>query len=208
MDCIMLTARRLGLLFGATMLFGLTGCDINIPIFHEDPTTISEDRSELAKQEDDRIRGDILSAFVEQDVGSLKNVTVDVYANNVLLTGTVVTPEAKETAGSVAASAENVGKIINEIQILEDSSLRDKAEDLSIENRLKASLRESTKINSFNLRWHSVNGVAYLFGRAKSKNERDRALGIARSVKGVKDVVDHIEVRGPEGTQSWVDNLL
>jgi osmotically-inducible protein OsmY len=50
--------------------------------------------------------------------------------------------------------------------------------------------------------------VAYLFGRAKSKNERDRALGIARSVKGVKDVVDHIEVRGPEGTQSWVDNLL
>ena len=204
----MLTARRLGSLFGAAILFAVTGCDIHIPIIHEDPTTISEDRSELAKQEDDRIRGDILSAFVEQDVGSLKNVTVDVYANNVLLTGTVTVPEAKVTAGTVAASAEGVSKIINEILVLEDSSLRDKAEDLSIENRLKASLRESNKINSFNLRWHSVNGIAYMFGRAKSQNERDRALEIARSVKGVKDVVDHIEVRRPEGAQSWVDNLL
>jgi len=204
----MLTARRLRSLFAAATLFAVTGCDIYIPIFHEDPTAISEDRSEEAKQEDDRIRGDILSAFVEQNVGELKNVTVEVYADNVLLTGTVSDPEAKDTAGAVAASADGVGNIFNEIQVMEDTSLRDKAEDISIENRLKASLRESTKINSFNLRWHSVDGVVYMFGRAKSQNERDRALEIAGSVKGVKGVVDHIEVYLPEGSQSWLDNLL
>jgi hyperosmotically inducible protein len=204
----MLTARSLGSLFGAATLLAVTGCDINIPIFYEDPTTISEDRSEEEKQEDDRIRGDILSAFVEQEVGALKNVTVEVYARNVLLTGTVSDPDAKDTAGAITASAESVGNIVNEIQVMEDSSLRDKAEDLSIENRLKASLRDSTKVNSFNLRWHSVNRVVYMFGRVNSQNERDRALEIARSVEGVKGVVDHIEVRLPEGVQSWLDNLL
>jgi hyperosmotically inducible protein len=204
----MLTARCLGPLFWGAMLLALTGCDINIPIFHEDPTTLGEDRSDEAQQEDDRIRGDILSAFVEQEVGTLKNVTLEVYERNVMLTGTVTGPEAKDTAGTVAASAKGVGNIINEIQVMEDSSLRDKAEDLSVENRLKASMRESRKINSFNFRWHSVNGIVYMFGRAQSQKERDKALEIARSVKGVKDVVDHIEVRLPDGAQSWLDNLL
>ena len=93
----MLTARCLAPVFGAAALLALTGCDLNIPLFYEDPTTLSEDRSEEAQQLDDRIRGDILSAFVEQEVGTLKNVTVDVYEENVLLTGTVT---GKETIGS------------------------------------------------------------------------------------------------------------
>ena len=204
----MLTAPRPGLLVGFMALLALMGCDRYIPIFHEDPTTLSEDRSEEAKQLDDRIRGDILSAFVEQEVGTLKNITVDVYEQDVLLIGAVTGPEARVTAGAIAAATEGVGKVINEIQVVQDSSLRDKAEDLSIENRLKTSLRESTEVNSFNLRWHSVNGVVYMFGRTKSQNERDKALGTARSVKGVKDVVDHIVVRPPDGTQSWLENLL
>jgi hyperosmotically inducible protein len=204
----MLTARRFGLLFGAAALLALTGCDLYIPLFYEDPTTLSEDRSDEAKQRDDRIRGDILSAFVEQEVGALKNVTVDVYEENVLLTGTVTDPEARNIAGAVADSAEGAGDIFNEIQVMKDSSLRDKAEDLSIGNGVKASLRESTKINSFNLRWSVVNRVVYIFGRAKSQRERDKALEIVRSVKGVRDVVDHIVVRPPDGAQSWLNNLL
>ena len=204
----MVTAGRPGLLIALVALLALTACDIYIPIFHEDPTTLSEDRSEEMKRQDDRIRGDILSAFVEREVGRLKNITVDVYEQNVLLTGTVTGPQARDTAGVVAASAEGVGRIINEIQVIEDSSLRDKTEDLSIENMLKGSLRKSNKINSFNLRWHSVNGVVYMFGRATSQQERDKALQIARSVKGVRDVIDHIVVRAPDGEHSWVNDLL
>lgn len=204
----MLMARCLGPLFGVAALLALTGCDLYVPIFYEDPTTLGEDRSEEAQQLDDRIRGDILSAFVEQEVGTLKNVTVDVYEETVMLTGTVTGPEAKNTAGAVAASAEGVAAVINEVQVMEDSSLRDKAEDLSMENMLKASLRKSTKINSFNLRWRIVNRVVYMFGRAKNEKERDEALEIARSAKGVKDVVDHIAIRVADGAQSWLTNLL
>ena len=204
----MLTARRPGLLIGFAVLLALTGCDLSMDIFTEDPTALSDDRSEDAQQLDDRIRGDILSAFVDQEVGTLKNVTIEVYEANVLLTGTVSDPEAKDTAGAVTASAEGVGNIFNEVQVIEDSSPRDKAEDLSVENRLKTSLRGSTRINSFNLRWHSVDGVVYIFGRVKSQKERDKALEIVRSVKGVKDVVDHIVVRLPDGSQSWLDNLI
>ena len=204
----MLTARRLAPFAGLVALLALAGCDIAIDIFHEDPTKLGDDRSEDAKQLDDRIRGDILSAFVEQEVGTLKNVTVEVFEQNVLLTGTAAGPEAKDVAGSIASGAADVEIVFNEIQVMKDSSLRDKAEDLSVENRVKASLRESGSINSFNLRWHSVNGIVYIFGRAGNEAEREKALQILRSVSGVKDVVDHIVVRAPEGAQSWLDNLI
>jgi osmotically-inducible protein OsmY len=204
----MSTARRLGPFAGFVALLALTGCDIYIPIFHEDPTTLSDDRTEEVKLLDDRIRGDILSGFVEQDVGTLKNVTIDVYEQRVLLAGTVTAQEARETAGAVAASTQDVASVINEIQAMKDSSLRDKAEDLSIENRIKANLRESSAVNSFNLRWRSVNGVVYLFGRVVNEQERDKALAIVQAVSGVKDVVNHIAVRPHDGEQSWLDNLL
>lgn len=203
----MLPAYRPARLIGLVALMLVAGCDVYIPIFHEDPTKISEDRSEADKQVDDRIRGDILSGFVEEEVGNLKNVTVDVYERRVLLTGTVSTEEAKTTAGSVAKSAVGVQQVINEIQVAKDTSLRDKADDLSIESRLKAALRKSTEVNSFNLRWHSVDGVVYMFGSAKSQKEKKKAIDIAQSMSGVRKVVDHIAVRPVTGGQSWLNNL-
>jgi osmotically-inducible protein OsmY len=202
------TACRPALLIGLAALFFVAGCDVYIPIFHEDPTKITEDRSEADKQIDDRIRGDILSGFVEEELGTLKNVTVDVYERRVLLTGTVETEDVKKTAGAVAASADAVKQVINEIQVTKDTSLHDKADDLSIENRLKANLRKSTEVNSFSLRWHSVDNVVYMFGRAKSVGEKKKALEIARSVPGVRSVVDHIAVQPADGGQSWLDNLI
>jgi len=204
----MLTACRPALLIGLAALIFVAGCDVYIPIFHEDPTKITEDRSEADKQIDDRIRGDILSGFVEEELGTLKNVTVDVYERRVLLTGTVEAEDVKKTAGAVAASADAVKQVINEIQVTKDTSLHDKADDLSIENRLKANLRKSTEVNSFSLRWHSVDNVVYMFGRAKSAGEKKKALEIARSVPGVRSVVDHIAVQPADGGQSWLDNLI
>jgi osmotically-inducible protein OsmY len=198
------TARRLHALIGVVIMLAMTGCDLYIPIFHEDPTAVSGDRSEAARELDDSIRSDILSALVEQEVGTLKNVTVDVYEQTVLLVGTVTQETLREKAAMVASSAQGVEQVINEIQVVEDSSPRDKAEDLSIENRLKAALRDSSAVNSFNLRWHSVNGTVYLFGRATSDGEADAATGIARTVPGVRDIVDHIAVRAANAGHSWI----
>jgi hypothetical protein len=38
------------------------------------------------------------------------------------------------------------------------------------------------------------NGVAYLIGRVKDKAELDRALNIARTTKGIKRVVSHLQI--------------
>lgn len=178
----------------------LSGCQSPTVVVLEDPRTYVEDRSILVAREDARIRLDIQGLFVEQDVGRLKNITVEVYEGAVLLTGTVADPNGKATAGSLAASVNGASPVHNEIQVLPDAKLRDAAADLAIETRIKKELRASDDVKYANLRWHSVNGTVYMFGRALSVAERDRALAIVRRVPGVKDIVDRIKVAPMSGS--------
>lgn len=175
------------------------GCQSPTMVVLEDPRTYVEERGILVAREDARIRLDIQALYVEQEVGRLKNVTVDVYEGAVLLTGTVVDQAAKATAGALAASVTGANPIYNEIQILPDAKLVDAAADLAIETRIKKELRSADDVRSANLRWHSVNGTIYMFGRALSVAERDLALGIVGKVPGVRNIVDRVKVVPPDG---------
>jgi len=190
----MIIRRRYLPVFIALCVLPLSGCQSPTVIVLEDPRTYVEERGILVAREDARIRLDIQALFIEQDVGRLKNVTVDVYEGAVLLTGTVTDSEAKATAGALAGSVTGASPVYNEIQVLPDANLRDAAADLGIETRIKKLLRESDDVESANLRWHSVNGTVYMFGRALSAAERDLALSIVGKVPGVKNIVDRIAV--------------
>ncbi|MDH3228477.1 MAG: BON domain-containing protein [Alphaproteobacteria bacterium] len=170
------------------------GCQSPTLVVLEDPRTYVEERGIFVAREDARIRLDIQALYIEQEVGRLKNVTVDVYEGAVLLTGTVVDVAGKSTAGALAASVEDANPIYNEIQILPDAKLRDAAADLAIETKIKKELRAAEGVSSANLRWHCVNGTIYMFGRALSTAERELAMGIVGRVPGVKTIVDRINV--------------
>lgn len=180
-----------------TVALALCGCGSPTVVVLEDPQTYVEDRSIFVARDDARIRLDIQALYVEEEVGRLKNITVDVYEGAVLLTGTVVDRAGKTTAGVLAASVEGANPVYNEIQVLPDAKLEDAAADLAIETRIKKELRDAKDVKSANLRWHSVNGTVYMFGRALSDAERDLALTIVGKVPGVKKAVDRIKVLPP-----------
>lgn len=171
-----------------------SGCQSPTVVVLEDPRTYVEERGIFVAREDARIRLDIQALYVEQEVGWLKNVTVEVYEGAVLLTGTVVDPAGKDTAGTLATSVEGASPIYNEIQIIPDAKLRDTAADLAIETKIKKALRATDEVKSANLRWHSVSGIVYMFGRALSVAERDLAMDVVGKVPGVKNIVDRIKV--------------
>jgi len=170
------------------------GCQSPTLIVLEDPRTYVEDRSLRDAREDARIRLDIQALFAERESGELRNVAVEVYERTVLLVGTVTTPAARDESGALAAGVEGVGRILNEVQVVGDAGVQATAEDLTVETRIKKALRADDEIHSANLRWSSVNGIVYLFGRALSEAERDRAVAIVRDIDGVREVVDHTKV--------------
>lgn len=172
----------------------VAGCNSPTLVVLEDPRTYIEDRSLRDAREDARIRLDIQALFAERESGELRNVEVEVYERAVLLVGTVTTPAARSEAGALVARIEGVGRILNEIQVVGDAGVQATAADLTIETRIKQALRADDDVHSANLRWASVNGIVYLFGRALSEAERDRAVAIVRDIDGVREVVDHTKV--------------
>lgn len=170
------------------------GCRSPTVVVLEDPRTYVEERGIFVAREDARIMLDIQALYIEEKVGKLKNITVEVYEKAVMLTGTVTDPAAKDAAGALAATVKGANPVHNEILVLPDASLRDTAADLAIETKIKKALRAAKGVHSANMRWHSVHGTVYMFGRALSEAERKLALEIVGKVLGVQNIVDRMKM--------------
>ncbi len=188
--------------FAATIVLlsalAVVGCKSPTLEVLEDPRSFVEERSLFVSREDARIRLDIQSLYIEHAIGTLSDVTVEVYEGAVMLTGTVTGQADKERAGELSAAVEGAGPFYNELQVASDASLQDAAADLTLETRIKKVLRAADGIHSVNMRWHSVNGIVYMFGRALSEKERVRAVKLTGAVNGVSKIVDRINVKPRE----------
>ena len=139
----------------------------------------------------------ILKAFAEEAKGLLVDVSTDVYEGQVLLTGSVKKPEDRVKAEAIAQKIDGVRQVFNDIQVTQEGGLRASAKDFAIETKLKANLLAARGVTSINYRWRAVNGVVYFLGLARSQEELDKVLALAREMDGVKDVVSHVIVKPP-----------
>jgi osmotically-inducible protein OsmY len=70
----------------------------------------------------------------------------------------------------------------------------DRNEDLRIESEVKARLVAETDANLTRLGVLSTNGVVHLSGTVASTDQRTRAAALAKDVRGVRRVVNTLEV--------------
>jgi hyperosmotically inducible protein len=153
--------------------------------------TAAEDRKAGDITTDLKLKASIVSALADQ-IGKLAvSITVDVYEQDVLLTGKLDQQGEKDKAGKVAASVQGVKKVINELRLAkatanDKGTVENFADDTVIEKKINALFLEAKGMNTANWRWHAVGGHVVLFGRALSKEESQQAEKI---VKGIKDVV-------------------
>jgi osmotically-inducible protein OsmY len=158
-------------------------------------TTVAEDRPVMEAGTDLRIKTNILTTFAEQAKGLLVDVNTDVYEGQVLLTGSVKKPEDRAKAEALMQGINGVRQVFNEIQVTEEGGFRASAKDFAIETKLKANLLTARGVTSINYRWRAVNGVVYFLGLARSQEELDKVLAIAREMDGVRNVVSHVFIK-------------
>lgn len=175
----------------------LTACSSPLGVPVGAVTTVAEDRPLSEAGTDLRIKTNILKAFAEEAKGLLVDVSTDVYEGQVLLTGSVKKPEDRVKAEAIAQKIDGVRQVFNDIQVTQEGGLRASAKDFAIETKLKANLLAARGVTSINYRWRAVNGVVYFLGLARSQEELDKILALAREMDGVKDVVSHVIVKPP-----------
>lgn len=178
----------------------LAGCTQMLSVPVDAVTTVAEDRSFGETKDDLGIKASILKGFAEEAKGLLVDINIDVYEDEVMLTGSVKKSADRKKAIELARRVSGVKNLYNEIQVTEEGGIGASARDIGIELKLKAHLLGAAGVGSINLRWRSVNGVVYYLGEVHSKEELDKVLRITRDTDGVKNVVSHIRIKPPAGS--------
>jgi hyperosmotically inducible periplasmic protein len=162
--------------------------------------TVAEDRSFSDVGKDTKIKTAIVSRITDQMGSDVISVSTDVYEQDVMLTGRVETEKQKQQAGAIAKSVKGVKKVYNEV-IVHRKTDKDKGavegfvDDTVIEKKINALLLEGKGVNVTNFRWRSVGGHVFLFGRALSRTELNKAIRIVKGIKGVSMVTSRVMVK-------------
>lgn len=164
---------------------------------------VVEDRSSEDIATDLRIKTALTAEVIDKMGSDVVSINFDVYEQDVMLTGTVETEEQKAQAGKLAAAIEGVKKVYNRILVIKDidkekGTVENFVDDTVIEKKINALLLDGEGVNVTNFRWRSVGGNVFLFGRALSASEHDKATVIVQDIANVVSVVNLAKIRSKE----------
>ena len=156
---------------------------------------VAQNRSLGRTVDDNVIYGDLTARFVEaKQTELLGKVTFNVRFARVMLTGTVENEEQSLKAVALSWKAKGVSEVINELVVDPSAGFFDKANDALTKRNLEGRFFITKGVWVINYSIDVQNGVAYLIGRVKDRTELDLALNIARTTRGIKRVVSHLQI--------------
>jgi osmotically-inducible protein OsmY len=156
----------------------------------------AEERGLDGAVDDLKIRTEINHLWFQKDVDMYRQVTLNISEGRVMLTGMVATDQARADAVRLAWQATGVKEVLNEIQVVAaGESGWDQANDLWIQNKLKARLLTDSDVKNINYIVDVTDSVVYLLGIAQSSAELDRVIAHARDVSGVRRVISHVRLK-------------
>tara|TARA_B110000046_G_scaffold88987_1_gene97132 strand:+ start:280 stop:600 length:321 start_codon:yes stop_codon:yes gene_type:complete len=103
-------------------------------------------------------------------VADIISINLDVYGQKVMLSGAVEQPELKVQAEELARAVKVIKTIYNQILIIKLANQKEVAteifvDDTVIESEISTLLLDGIGVNATNLRWRSLDGHIFLFGR-------------------------------------------
>lgn len=133
-----------------------------------------------------KIRVEVIEGFKDAHINATS------YNLSVLLTGQVLTEQAKKDVEAAARSNSGVKTVTNEITVGGNSSLASRSSDSLITTSVKARLVNNGKVSPSHVKVVTESGVVYLMG-ILTREESDAAAEIARTTSGVSRVVKVFE---------------
>jgi osmotically-inducible protein OsmY len=137
---------------------------------------------------------------VMASVGTIKAST-EIYEQRLLVTGLFANKEDHDKFKTGVAKVKDVKKLYWHVVYLPEAEqkkqkLLDWSDTLVINTKAQARLIGTKGVADVNFRTATDSfGTVYVLGRARSAEEKQKALEVARAGEGVKKLVDYVEVR-------------
>lgn len=163
-------------------------------------TAAIQERGIKGAATDLRIQTQINDLWWRYDVDAFAKLDMTINQGRVLLTGVVQDPEHRVEAVRLAWQPKGVEQVINEIRVAESKGVTGFAKDSWISAQLRTKITFDEEVSSINYSIDTVQGVVYLLGIAKHREELNRVIETARTIAGVSKVVSYVRIIGEDDT--------
>ena len=123
------------------------------------------------------------------------DIKVETNKGEVQLSGFVDNQAQIDRAVSVAKGVEGVKNVDNKMSLKTPTTVGEKIDDGIITTKVKGALVAESGIDSGDIAVVTRDGVVQLSGFVKDQAQIDRAVQVARSAEGVKDVMNELSVK-------------
>jgi osmotically-inducible protein OsmY len=157
-------------------------------------TSAAAQNAPSAPVSDEALKQAVIGRMLDARAAFFADIQLDVVGGDALLTGRVRSLPDKARASALVRSVPGVQTVINEIQVGGLDDPKRITADLLIERQISGAMHEAFGARLPRLAWRVTNGVAYVFGQARTEWEHNRALALAKQTQGVAQVVDHLRI--------------
>ena len=135
--------------------------------------------------------------LIDDPVTKAGQINVETYRGVVQLGGFVDNAQQKEQATKVASSVTGVKEVRNDLRVSTkpDATLGQDVDDSMLTASVKAKLTEASTTKAYEINVGTQKGVVQLTGFVDSTTMKAQAGELARSVEGVKEVRNDLEIR-------------
>jgi osmotically-inducible protein OsmY len=157
-------------------------------------TAVAIDRRTAGTMVDDQaVELKTLDAILsDKDLYEQTHISSTSFNGLVLLTGQAPRAELRERAERIVGAYPEVRRVVNEITLSAPNSVMTRTSDTWITTKVKTLMFAEKNFNANNVKVVTENGTVYLMGLVR-RAESDKAVAIARQVKGVQRVVKVFE---------------
>ena len=155
--------------------------------------SIALDPRTLGTQIDDSIMDKNLDGrLLKMNKSYFLSVKTKVLDGRIFITGKVDNPEEKLKITKLAWETKGVRSVRNDIKIKEEFNFKQSAKDILITSQLRSALIFNKNIKSVNYNIDTYKKKIYIYGIAKSLEERSEVINEAKEILDVEDVIASI----------------
>ncbi len=155
--------------------------------------TIAYDPRTLGTQIDDSIMDkDLDTKLLLMNKNYFLSINTKVLDGRIFITGKVDNPEEKLKITKLAWEIKGTRSVKNDIKVKEKFNFKQSAKDLLITSQLRSAIIFNKKIKAVNYNIDTYKKKIYVYGIAKTSEERSEVIKEAKQILDVKDVIASI----------------
>jgi osmotically-inducible protein OsmY len=128
-----------------------------------------------------------------RELATFGHINITSYNRIVLLTGEVPTEEDKRRVEDAVGRVEQVKTVVNELEVMPNSSLGSRSSDSLLSTKVKATLVDAKDLQAPAIKVITERGTVFLMGLV-TEREANRSAELIATIPGVRKVVKAFEV--------------